>query len=202
MTTTQQPELPALPDTPYDLHYEWPDDEDGFGGSEVIGEDGYTADQMRAYAQAAVLADRERRIPEGWALVPIKPTEHMVEAGYAAQCEAGRTSVEEAYEAMLCAAPGAGEGVSAGAGGGPKEVGIERKSLSGNESRLGQAGADGAAGAAGAGAVACSFCGTHSTELPNKMRVIATDHGAICEGCHEIAGRVFEDAAAPSKEST
>jgi len=47
-------------------------------------------------------------------------------------------------------------------------------------------------------AVACSFCGKHSTDMPNKMLVIATDHGAICEGCHEIAGRVFKDAA-PTK---
>lgn len=51
-----QQALPELPDTPYDLHYEWPDDEDGFGGSEVIGDNGYTADQMRAYAADAVRA--------------------------------------------------------------------------------------------------------------------------------------------------
>lgn len=40
--------FPPLPDTPYSLYYEWPDDEDGYGGSEVIGEDGYTAHQLRA----------------------------------------------------------------------------------------------------------------------------------------------------------
>ncbi len=52
--------LPPLPDTPYSLYYEWPDDEDGYGGSEVIADNGYTADQMRAYAAAAVAAERER----------------------------------------------------------------------------------------------------------------------------------------------
>lgn len=56
--------LPALPETAYQLYYEWPDDEDGYGGSEVVDSDGYSADQMRAYAEAAILADRERQAGE------------------------------------------------------------------------------------------------------------------------------------------
>lgn len=47
--TTQQPELPALPE-PH-LHSSETDD----------GLHHYTSDQMRAYAQAAVLADRDGR---------------------------------------------------------------------------------------------------------------------------------------------
>lgn len=42
-------------------------------------------------------------------------------------------------------------------------------------------------------AVICSFCGTSSSEM--QQNVIATKGGAICEQCHEIAGRVFRDAA-------
>jgi len=55
-------ELPPLPVTSYQLYYQWSDDEDGCGGSEVVDGDAYTADQMRAYARAAlsaVLAERE-----------------------------------------------------------------------------------------------------------------------------------------------
>ena len=47
-------ELPPLPVTSYQLYYQWPDDEDGCGGSEVVDGDAYTADQMRAYARAAL----------------------------------------------------------------------------------------------------------------------------------------------------
>jgi hypothetical protein len=48
--------LPPLPATTYNLYYQWQDDEDHFGGSEVIDADGYTADQMRAYAMATAAA--------------------------------------------------------------------------------------------------------------------------------------------------
>lgn len=47
-------DLPPLPETPYQLYYEWPDDEDGYGGSEVVDSDGYTANQMHAYARQAI----------------------------------------------------------------------------------------------------------------------------------------------------
>lgn len=50
MTTTP---LPPLPNTPYLLYYQWPDDEYGFNGSEVVDCDAYTADQMQAYATQA-----------------------------------------------------------------------------------------------------------------------------------------------------
>lgn len=50
MTTTP---LPPLPKTPYLLYYQWPDDEYGFNGSEVVDCDAYTADQMQAYASQA-----------------------------------------------------------------------------------------------------------------------------------------------------
>lgn len=50
MTTTP---LPSLPKTPYLLYYQWPDDEYGFNGSEVVDCDAYTADQMQAYATQA-----------------------------------------------------------------------------------------------------------------------------------------------------
>jgi hypothetical protein len=49
-------ELPPLPVTSYQLYYQWSDDEDGCGGSEVVDGDAYTADQMRAYARAALRA--------------------------------------------------------------------------------------------------------------------------------------------------
>jgi hypothetical protein len=49
-------ELPPLPVTSYQLYYQWSDDEDGCGGSEVVDGDAYTADQMRAYARAALSA--------------------------------------------------------------------------------------------------------------------------------------------------
>ena len=45
--------LPSLPKTPYLLYYQWPDDEYGFNGSEVVDCDAYTADQMQAYATQA-----------------------------------------------------------------------------------------------------------------------------------------------------
>lgn len=44
--------MPPLPETSYQLYYQWPDDEDGFGGSEVFDDDAFTAGQMHAYAQA------------------------------------------------------------------------------------------------------------------------------------------------------
>jgi hypothetical protein len=53
--------LPSLPETPYSLYYEWSDDEDGYGGSEVVDADGYTADQMHAHA-AAVSAAKDAEI--------------------------------------------------------------------------------------------------------------------------------------------
>lgn len=57
--------LPALPGTAYQLYYEWPDDEDGYGGSEVIDSDGYSADQMREYARTAVAAALATKPPAG-----------------------------------------------------------------------------------------------------------------------------------------
>lgn len=50
-----------LPQTPYSLYYEWPDDEDGYGGSEVVDANGYTADQMHSHA-AAVSAAKDAEI--------------------------------------------------------------------------------------------------------------------------------------------
>ena len=54
-------ELPPLPDTAYQLYYEWPDDEDGYGGSEVVDADAYTTDQMREFARAAIAAHEAKR---------------------------------------------------------------------------------------------------------------------------------------------
>ena len=60
LQATQEPvqagKLPPLPETLYQLYYEWPDDEDGCGGSEVVDGDAYTADQMHSYARAALSA--------------------------------------------------------------------------------------------------------------------------------------------------
>ena len=107
--TTHQQALPELPDTPYDLHYEWPDDEDGFGGSEVIGDNGYTADQMRAYAADAVRAALANRpeIPDGWKLVPIEPTKDMMAAARVNRAYPLSTD-HQLWHAMLAAAPSPG----------------------------------------------------------------------------------------------
>lgn len=187
MSKTQQPELPALPTCqPYvEAWVKKADDWRMEGRLEPANVAYYTADQMRAYAQAAVLADRERRdlVLRSIAGYPIAEQDNMSAANMRQLAQWGLET------------PGAGEGDSAGAGGGPMKTEIAPKSLSDNALPVGRAGAD---RAAGAGAVVCSFCGTCSTDMPNNMRVIASYHGAMCEGCHDIAGRVFKNAA-PSK---
>ncbi|HGQ7416522.1 TPA: hypothetical protein ACL1SF_000999 [Pseudomonas aeruginosa] len=55
-------------------------------------------------------AQAQHSVPEGWKLVPSKPTIEMVEAGYEESLgmpdRSGHTRVMEQYEAMLAAAPG------------------------------------------------------------------------------------------------
>jgi hypothetical protein len=71
---TSEAGLPPLPETMYELYYQWPDDEDGFGGSETIDADGFTADQMQSYAREAVAeayrvdAEWINRMPTNWEL--------------------------------------------------------------------------------------------------------------------------------------
>jgi hypothetical protein len=43
----------------------------------------YNERDMQAYARAAVEADRAQRVPDGWRLVPVEPTEAMNEQGRA-----------------------------------------------------------------------------------------------------------------------
>ena len=64
-------ELPPLPVTSYQLYYQWSDDEDGCGGSEVVDGDAYTADQMRAYALSARAALRAG--DAGWQPIETAP---------------------------------------------------------------------------------------------------------------------------------
>lgn len=47
----------------------------------------------------------ERRVPEGWKLVPIEPTEQQLFLAYQAQSEATLDGIRSIYEAMLNAAP-------------------------------------------------------------------------------------------------
>lgn len=54
--TPQQPDLPALP-APHHYVGKWFDGRMYIGGP-VVDQPAFTADQMRAYAQEAVLADR------------------------------------------------------------------------------------------------------------------------------------------------
>ena len=55
-------------------------------------------DQLRAELE-------KLRVPEGWKLVPVKPTEKMVEVGYAAiNCKA-TSPTRLAWNAMITAAP-------------------------------------------------------------------------------------------------
>ncbi|MGE5452217.1 MAG: hypothetical protein ACM3VZ_10315 [Acidobacteriota bacterium] len=85
--TVDKQGLPPLPETPYQLYYEWPDDEDGYGGSEVVDGDAYTADQMRAYALSAISsagkdAERYRMVRRGqhWSVIDYKGDELRAEA--------------------------------------------------------------------------------------------------------------------------
>lgn len=59
---------------------------------------------------AAPVARAQHSVPDGWKLVPSKPTIEMVEAGYEESLgmpdRSGHTRVMEQYEAMLAAAPG------------------------------------------------------------------------------------------------
>ena len=43
--------------------------------------------------------------PRGWKLVPIKPTQDMVDSAYDAQGEATEVAIRDAWSAMLSAAP-------------------------------------------------------------------------------------------------
>jgi hypothetical protein len=92
MTTENQalegaPALPPLPDTTYSLYYQWSDDEDHFGGSEVIDANGYTADQMRDYARAALAAqpqaalDYQQANPLGGPAKVFRAMADAIEAG-------------------------------------------------------------------------------------------------------------------------
>jgi NCAIR mutase (PurE)-related protein len=73
--------LPPLPFTDYSLFYEAPGDDTSEGWQEVVDAPGYTANQMRAYAIAA-LATKEAelaalRVDAGW-----RQIEEAPESGY------------------------------------------------------------------------------------------------------------------------
>lgn len=66
----------------------------------------FTADQMHAYARAAIEADLViRDVPAGWKLVPVKPTPEMNDAANYAYDQWGWNSASKMYAAMLAAAP-------------------------------------------------------------------------------------------------
>lgn len=78
MTTPQQPELPALPESVIRRIH----DREAFI-PDMVGLRDLWPEILKfgnAVAQAAVLADRESRIPDGWVLVPVEPTREMMEA--------------------------------------------------------------------------------------------------------------------------
>ncbi|MCQ8781704.1 hypothetical protein [Mangrovibrevibacter kandeliae] len=92
--------------------------EGGFPWDLPCGEEGYAASEEAA--RAACQADFEERIrsalsdarvPEGWRLVPEKPTEAMIEAGGSVLVAGLSTEegadMEEVYRTMLAAAPAA-----------------------------------------------------------------------------------------------
>lgn len=56
---------------------------------------------------AILAADRARgvEVPEGWRLVPMEPTQAMIEAGYDAQGDDNETSLRLAWPAMVATAP-------------------------------------------------------------------------------------------------
>jgi len=72
MTTQPEIKLPPLPEC--DSYCTYKDSHDY---------DVWNAENMQAFARAAVLADRAARaveVPEGWLLVPIEPTLEMIDA--------------------------------------------------------------------------------------------------------------------------
>ncbi|MDO9132009.1 hypothetical protein [Hydrogenophaga sp.] len=96
--------LPPLPETQYQLYYEWPDDEDGYGGSEVVDGDAFTADQMKSYAAeccAAVVSERDAlagRVAELEAalwgcIAAIERTHHCTEADRLAAADKARAAL-------------------------------------------------------------------------------------------------------------
>lgn len=74
---SERDDMPELPETPYQLYYEWPDDEDGYGGSEVVDGDAFTGDQMHAYARAYA----EQRVREEREALLKRAAELHVKAG-------------------------------------------------------------------------------------------------------------------------
>lgn len=67
----------------------------------------YTVEQMQSYARAAVEADRAQRVPDGWKLVPVEPTEAMKESGreYFQSTYLDTFKTKEHYRRMLQMAP-------------------------------------------------------------------------------------------------
>jgi hypothetical protein len=96
------PDLPALPEPAIT----------GFVHDSVMRQHsvfGFTADQMHAYARAALAAQQPAAVPAGMALVPLEPTREMDEAAYrrldAKHRHLGYELFRVAYRAMLAAAP-------------------------------------------------------------------------------------------------
>lgn len=74
------------------------------------------ADHILNELDRALSQSEQGRVPEGWKLVPVEPTEEMVDAGVDAECPPGcEGAVEEVvftYRAMLAAAPQPNDGES------------------------------------------------------------------------------------------
>ena len=70
--------------------------------------------ELRAYeATVQNLEQRIReteaqRVPEGWKLVPVEPTDEMIDAG-CDEADAYRVDIDRAYRAMLSVAPEVGD---------------------------------------------------------------------------------------------
>ena len=98
-------ELPPLPE-PTALGMDF---DKGWDGVRAYG---YTEEDMDSYARAAVEADRAQRVPDGWKLVPVEPTEEMLNCGPAPANDAEKFAADLAagyrkniWAAMLASTP-------------------------------------------------------------------------------------------------
>lgn len=70
---------------------------------------------LLSLAQASQARTDAEAVPNGWKLVPMKPTQEMIEAGYDAQGDDNETSLRAAWPAMVNATPPGNATQAAGA---------------------------------------------------------------------------------------